>query len=87
MEVHLLASHWGNEERHAPSFALRFEQSKYVLYTDGALDVPDDRAGALVHELDTDLGDSSSRSSAAENLCIQKGLCISTLVSRIETVQ
>ena len=72
---------------HAPSFTLRLEQSKDVLYTDRALDVTDDRAGAIVHELDTDLGDSSSRSSAAKNLCVQKRSCIITLIDNIEITQ
>jgi len=71
---------------YAPGFTLRLEQSKNVLYTDRALDVADDRAGAIVHKLDTDLGDSSSRSSAAENLCIQKGLNIITVIDNIEVV-
>src|SRR5258706_15102005 len=57
---------------HLPSLALRLQQSKDVLHTHRALDVTDDRAGAIVHELDTDLRDASSRSSAAENLCIQR---------------
>lgn len=55
---------------HLPSFAFRLEQSKDVLHTHRTLDVADDRAGAIVHKLDTDLRDASSRSSAAENLSI-----------------
>lgn len=33
-----------------------------------ARDSPDDRAGRVVHELDADLGDTSTGSGAAENL-------------------
>ncbi len=51
-----------------PSLTLGLEESEDVVLANGALDVADDGAGRVVHELDADLGDSSAGSSAAENL-------------------
>lgn len=47
---------------------LGLEEGKDVVDLDGALDVADDRATGLVHELDTDLDDTTARAGAAENL-------------------
>lgn len=52
----------------APSLTLRLEESENVVLSDGALDVPDDRTGRVVHELDANLGDTTAGTSAAENL-------------------
>jgi hypothetical protein len=48
--------------------ALRLEQGEDVVDPDGALDVSDDRTRGVVHELDADLGDTTTGSSAAEDL-------------------
>ena len=62
----------------SPSFTLRFEQSKNVVFTDGALHVTNDRPSGIVHELYTDLSDTSARS------CPPKDLYkIESLVSQI----
>jgi hypothetical protein len=47
--------------------ALRLEQAKDVVNADWALDVADDGAGGVVHELDADLGDTTTGSGAAED--------------------
>jgi hypothetical protein len=55
-------------KKHSPSFSLRLQKSEDVVKPDGTLDVSDDGSVGLVHELDSDLGDTSSRSSSAEDL-------------------
>jgi hypothetical protein len=53
---------------HAPSLTLALEESEDVLLPDGSLDVTNDGAGGVVHELDTDLGDTTTGTSPSENL-------------------
>jgi len=48
-------------------FTLRLEQAEDVVFADRALDVANDRAGSVVHELDTNLGNTTTGASAAEN--------------------
>lgn len=57
-----------NSRNHSPSFSLRLQKSEDVVKPDGTLDVSDDRSVGLVHEFDSDLGNTSSRSGSAENL-------------------
>ena len=54
--------------RHAPSLTLTLEESEDVLLPDGSLDVTDDGAGGVVHELDTNLSDTTTGASPSENL-------------------
>lgn len=42
-------------------FALGLEEAEDVVFADGSLDVTDDGAGLIVHELDADLGDTTTR--------------------------
>ncbi|GFZ45350.1 hypothetical protein JCM24511_03076 [Saitozyma sp. JCM 24511] len=58
---------------HSPGLTLRLEQGKDVVDPDGALDVSDDRTRGVVHELDADLGDTTTGSSAAEDLYRDRG--------------
>ena len=53
---------------HAPSLTLTLQESQDVLLADGALHVADDRPAGIVHELDTDLRDTTTGASAAKNL-------------------
>jgi hypothetical protein len=53
---------------HLPSFSLGFQEGENVVEPDGTLDVSDDRSVGLVHEFNSDLGDTSSGSSSAEDL-------------------
>jgi len=55
-------------KEHSPSFSLRLQKSEDVVKPDGTLDVSDDRSVGLVHEFDSDLGNTSSRSGSAEDL-------------------
>lgn len=43
-----------------PSLTLRLEEAEDVILADGALDVSDDGPGLVIHELDTDLGNTST---------------------------
>lgn len=49
------------------SLSLGFEQAEDVIDLDWALDVTDDAAGSVIHELDTDLGDTTTGAGTAEN--------------------
>ena len=51
-----------------PSLTLTLQESQDVLLTDGALHVTDDRPAGVVHELDTDLRDTTTRASAPKDL-------------------
>ena len=53
---------------HAPSLTLTLQESQDVLLADGALHVTDDRPAGVVHELDTDLRDTTTGASAAKDL-------------------
>ena len=53
---------------HAPSLALTLQESQDVLLADGTLHVTDDRPAGVVHELDTDLRDTTTGASAAKDL-------------------
>jgi len=55
-------------ERDSPSFSLRLQKGEDVVEPDGTLDVSDDGSVGLVHELDSDLGDTSSGPGSAEDL-------------------
>ena len=52
----------------AARLALRLEEGKDIVLADGALDVADDATRGVVHELNTDLDNTTARASAAENL-------------------
>jgi len=54
-----------------PGFTLALEESEDIVLADGALDVTDDCAGSIVHELDTDLGDTTARASPSKDLEMQ----------------
>lgn len=47
--------------------AFGFEQAEDVIDLDRALDVTDDAAGGIVHELDADLGDTTTGAGTAED--------------------
>lgn len=53
--------------RHSPSLTLRFQEGKNVIHLARSLDVSDDASCLVVHHLDADLNDASSRSSSSEN--------------------
>ena len=53
--------------RHSPSLTLRLQEGKNVIDLAGSLDVSDDASCLVVHHLDADLNDASSRSSSSEN--------------------
>ena len=53
----------------APRFTLRLEEGEDVVLPDWALHVPDDGPGRVVHELYADLGDTTTASGLAEDLC------------------
>ena len=53
---------------HAPSLTLTLQESQDVLLTDGALHVTDDRPAGVVHELDTDLRDTTTGAGATKDL-------------------
>lgn len=55
-------------QEHSPGLTLRLEESEDVVDADGALDVADDGTRGVVHELDANLGDTTTRASAAEDL-------------------
>lgn len=44
-----------------PGFSLRLQKCQHVSFSDGALHVPDDGAVAVVHELDSDLEEKTTR--------------------------
>lgn len=56
------------EIRHIPSFSFRFQQGQDVVNLDGALDVSDDGSRSVVHEFNSDLGDTTSGTGSAQNL-------------------
>jgi hypothetical protein len=53
---------------YSPGLTLRLEEGEDVVNADGALDVTDDGTRGVVHELDADLGDTTTRAGAAEDL-------------------
>ena len=57
---------------HAPSLALTLQESQDVLLADGTLHVTDDRPAGVVHELDTDLRDTTTGASAAKDLNVEE---------------
>lgn len=50
-----------------PGLALGLEKAENVVLANWALDVADDGAGGVVHELDADLGHATAGAGAAEN--------------------
>ena len=57
-----------DDRRDAPRLTLTLQQSEDVVLSHWALDVTDDGTGGVVHELDSDLGHTSSRACPAEDL-------------------
>lgn len=57
---------------HIPSLTLTLQESQDVLLTDGALHITDDGSVGIVHELDTNLSDTSTRTSPAEDLEMER---------------
>lgn len=53
---------------YSPGLTLRLEEGEDVVNADGALDVTDDGTRSVVHELDADLGDTTTRAGTAEDL-------------------
>lgn len=51
-----------------PSLTFRLEKSEDVVLPDGTLDVSDDRTGRVVHELDANLGDTTTGTGTTEDL-------------------
>ena len=56
------------EKQNSPSFSFALKQSQDIIDSNGAFNVSDDRTARVVHELDADLDDTSSRSRSAEHL-------------------
>lgn len=52
-----------------PSLTLTLQESQNIVGPDGALHVTDDGAAGVVEELNANLGDTSTRTSPAEDLC------------------
>lgn len=59
---------------HVPSLTLTLQESQNVLLPYGTLNVPDDCPARVVHELDTDLGDTSTRTSPTKDLEVRKAM-------------
>lgn len=57
-----------NDLSESSSLTLRLHEAENVVLSDGALDVSDNRSGLVIDELDSDLGDTTSRSGSAEDL-------------------
>jgi hypothetical protein len=53
--------------RDIPGFTFGLEKGKDVLLSNWTLDISDDRALRIIHKLDSDLCDTSTRSCAAEH--------------------
>src|SRR4051812_4433562 len=51
-----------------PGLTLGLHQNKNIVLADGALDVTDDRARGVLEELHANLGDTTTRAGAAEDL-------------------
>jgi hypothetical protein len=51
------------------SFTFRFQKTEDIVFTNGTLDVTDDGTVGIVHEFNADLGDTTTRTGTAENLC------------------
>ena len=56
------------ETSHAPCLTLRLEQGENVVNPDGALDVTNDATAGVVKELNPDLGNTTTRAGASEDL-------------------
>ena len=56
------------DEEYTPSFTLTLQESQDVLLADRALHVTDDGTAGIVHELDTDLRDTTTGASASQDL-------------------
>lgn len=52
----------------ATSFTFRFKQAQNVSFTDGSLDVTDNAAALIVEQFNTDLSNTTTRTSTAEAL-------------------
>ena len=53
---------------HSPCLTLTLEKGENILMANGALDVTDKSTGLVVHEFNSDLGDTTTGASTAENL-------------------
>ena len=60
-------------QMHIPSLTLTLQESQDVLLTDGALHITDDGSVDVVHELNTNLSDTTTRTSPAEDLEMKTG--------------
>lgn len=65
--------------KHVPSFSFGFQQGQDVVDLDGTLDVSDNGSRGVVHEFDSDLGDTTSGTGSAQDL--GEGRNMSVLVS------
>lgn len=54
--------------KNSPSLSLRLQKRQNVIDSHGALDVSDDGSVRVVHEFDSDLGDTTSGAGSAEDL-------------------
>lgn len=54
--------------KYSPSLSLRLQKRQNVIDSHGALDVSDDGSVRVVHEFDSDLGDTTSGAGSAEDL-------------------
>lgn len=57
-----------NQKKNSPSLSLRLQKRQNVIDSHGALDVSDDGSVRVVHEFDSDLGDTTSGAGSAEDL-------------------
>lgn len=55
-------------QKNSPSLSLRLQKRQNVIDSHGALDVSDDGSVRVVHEFDSDLGDTTSGAGSAEDL-------------------
>ncbi len=53
---------------HSPSLSLTLQQGQDIIDLDWALDVSDDGSGGVIHEFDTDLGDTTTGTGSTEDL-------------------
>ncbi len=60
------------DEKHAPSLTLTLQESQDILLADRAFHITDDGTTGIVHELDTNLRDTTTRAGASEDLLSSK---------------
>jgi hypothetical protein len=62
------------------SFTFRFQKTENIVFTNRTLDVTNDGTVGIVHEFNTNLSNTTTRTGTAENLCnsskLNRSLCV-----------